>query len=71
MNAKKEWLSVEQAAEYAQVSVSLVYEWCSTRLTHYRLGTQNRRGKIFIDPADLDAFLQTLKVTPVGDEWPD
>ena len=34
------------------------------RLPHYRLGGQGRRGRILIEEADLEAFLETLKVMP-------
>jgi excisionase family DNA binding protein len=58
-------LSVKQAAERKGLSPQLVYRWCEERrLPHYRCGGRGRRGRILIDPADLDAFLQTLKVTP-------
>lgn len=56
-------LTVKQAAERALVSESLVYQWVSERrLAHYRLGGKGKRGKIGIDPRDLDAFLATLRV---------
>jgi excisionase family DNA binding protein len=56
-------LTVRQAAERAGVSSALVYQWCHEhRLPHYRVGGRGRRGKILIDPADLDAFLASLKV---------
>ena len=56
-------LTVAEAAERAGVSISLVYEWCSERrLTHYRIGGAGRRGKILIDPTDLEGFLGSLKV---------
>jgi excisionase family DNA binding protein len=64
-------LTVKQAAEWKGLSAQLIYLWCEERrLPHYRLGGRGRRGRILIDPADLDAFLETLKVTPrpPGDE---
>jgi excisionase family DNA binding protein len=61
MNATKKLLTVKQAAEYAQVSASLVYEWCATRMPHYRVGRPGKRGCIRIDGADLDRFLAGLK----------
>jgi excisionase family DNA binding protein len=65
LSARK--LTVKQAAERAGVSPALVYRWCQEqRLVHYRLGGQGRRGKILIDPADLDAFLKSLKVEAGG-----
>lgn len=56
-------LTVKEAAEKAGVSESLVYEWCeSRRLAHYRAGGQGRRGKILIEPADLDKFMDSIKI---------
>jgi excisionase family DNA binding protein len=53
------------AAARAGVSPQLIYQWCrERRLTHYRLGTQGRRGRILIEDSDLDAFLDSCKVTP-------
>jgi excisionase family DNA binding protein len=58
-------LSVKQAAAAKGLSTQLIYLWCEERrLPHYRLGGRGRRGRILIDPADLDALMQTLKVTP-------
>jgi excisionase family DNA binding protein len=58
-------LTVKQAAGRAGVSPALVYRWCDERrLPHYRCGGRGRRGRILIDPVDLDAFLETLKITP-------
>jgi excisionase family DNA binding protein len=55
-------LSPKQAAERAGVSPSLVYTWCrEKRLAHYRVGAEGRRGRIRIDPADLDAFVRSLR----------
>lgn len=51
-------LTPKQAAERLGVSDSLVYEWCAAgALPHYRFGRNGRRGKILIDPAELDAFM--------------
>jgi excisionase family DNA binding protein len=56
-------LSVKQAAQRAGVSPALLYRWCEERrLPHYRLGGQGRRGRIQIEEADLDAFLESCKV---------
>jgi excisionase family DNA binding protein len=56
-------LTVKQAAERAGVSDSLIYQWCDERrLVHYRVGGAGKRGKILIDPADLDACMASLKV---------
>lgn len=55
-------LTVRRAAEKAGVSPSLVYTWCrEKRLPHLRVGAEGRRGQIRIDPADLDAFLKSLR----------
>src|SRR5437868_980746 len=60
-------LTVKEAAERAQVSAALVYRWCEERrLPHYRMGRKGRRGKILISPDDLDAFVNSLKVTPIS-----
>jgi excisionase family DNA binding protein len=64
-------LTPKRAAERAGVSEKLVYRWCAERrLSHYRCGGQGRRGRILIDPDDLDAFLLTLKISarPPGDD---
>jgi len=51
-------MTVRQAAERAQVSASLVYEWCKTGvLKHARYGRPGRRGTIRIGEEDLTAFL--------------
>ncbi len=61
-------LTVKEAAEHAGVSESLVYQGCDERrLAHYRLGGKGRRGKIGISPADLDAFVEGLKIEPPED----
>jgi excisionase family DNA binding protein len=56
-------LTVKQAAEKAGVSESLIYQWCEERrLAHFRAGGKGRRGKILIAPADLDAFMASIRV---------
>ena len=56
-------LSVKQAAERVGVSESMIYQWChERRLAHLRLGTGGRRGKILIEEADLDAFVNAQRV---------
>jgi excisionase family DNA binding protein len=60
-------LSVKAAADRAGVSAALIYQWCyERRLAHYRCGGEGRRGKILISPADLDAFMESCKVTPAS-----
>ena len=52
-------LTPREAAEQARVSVALIYGLCAQgRLAHYRVGGEGRRGRILIDPADLDAFMR-------------
>ena len=65
-------LNVKQAAERAGVSESLLYQLCSEgRLPHYRLGGRGRRGKILIAAEDLDAFMESCRVTePPDDDGP-
>ena len=56
-------LTVKQAGEQAGVSLALIYQWCQEqRLPHYRFGTEGKRGKILIDPGDLDRFMQECRV---------
>lgn len=56
-------LTVKQVAERLRISASLVYSWCEDRiLPHYRMGVKGKRGKILIDEAALEAFLQSRKV---------
>ena len=60
-----ERFTVKEAAIRAGVSSALVYEWCDERrLAHYRVGGAGKRGKILIEPADLDVFMASLKVEP-------
>jgi excisionase family DNA binding protein len=61
----KRSLNVREAAERAGVSTAIIYRWCEERrLAQFRPGAQGKRGKILIDPRDLDDFLESLKVTP-------
>ncbi len=56
-------LTVKQVAERLRISGSLVYSWCEDHLLpHYRMGGKGRRGKILIEEAALNAFLQSRKV---------
>jgi excisionase family DNA binding protein len=64
-------LTIREAAKAAGVSESLLYQWChERRLRHYRLGAEGRRGKIMVEQADLDRFLEDCSVEPgaVDDE---
>lgn len=56
-------LTVKDAARRAGVSPALVRTWVRDRaLPHLRVGAKGRRGKILIDPPDLDALLASFKV---------
>ncbi len=55
--------TVKEVSERLRVSDSLVYSWCDEHLLpHYRMGGKGKRGKILIEEAALDAFLQSRKV---------
>lgn len=57
-------MSVRQAAEHSGVSEKTVRGWVADGvLPHFRLGANGRRGKIAIAPEDLDAFLESRKVS--------
>jgi excisionase family DNA binding protein len=57
----KAWLSVKDAAEYLGLGRSSVYEIVAAgRLACYRIGPN--RGRIRFRPADLDAYLERMKV---------
>ena len=61
------FLSVRDAALRVGVSASLVYQWCAEgTLPHYRLGGSGRRGKIVIDPAELDKLFADSRVSGGG-----
>lgn len=62
-------LTVKQAAEKLRVSPSLVYSRCEDHLLpHYRMGGKRKRGKILIEEAALDAFLQSHRVEGQADD---
>jgi len=53
-------LTVKQVSERLLISASLVYSWCEDHLlAHYRMGGKGKRGRILIEEAALDAFLQS------------
>lgn len=55
-------LTPKEAAKRARVSASLIYCLCNDqRLPHYRIGADGKRGRILIDPADLDTFIQQCR----------
>ena len=57
-------LTTKQAAVIAGVSPSMIYQWTTVerRLPHYRAGGKGKRGRILIDPADLEQFMRSLRV---------
>ncbi len=57
-----DFLTPKQAAERATVSPSLVYTWIrEKRLACFRMGAIGRRGRILIDPADLEVILRECR----------
>lgn len=63
--------TVKELAAARGLSRQLLYVWCNEkRLPHYRAGGKGRRGRILIDPADLDALLESIRVPagPPGDD---
>ena len=55
-------LTPKQAADRLGVSPNLIYVLCQEgRLPHYRIGADGRRGRILIDPADLDEFIAACR----------
>ncbi len=63
-------LTVKQAAARLRISPSLVYSWCEDHiLPHYRIGGKGKRGKILIEEAALDAFLQSRKIENGVSDW--
>jgi excisionase family DNA binding protein len=60
---KTKLITPKEAAESLGVSSSLIYQWLEERrLVHYRFGGEGRRGRILIDPADLDKFMRKCRV---------
>lgn len=58
MSITTEGLTPAEAAKRAKVSRSMIYTWCAEkRLAHYRFGAEGRRGRIVIDPDDLDKLI--------------
>jgi excisionase family DNA binding protein len=56
-------VTVKEAAEKLEVSVSLVYQLIAdARLPHHRIGGRGRRGKIVIQNEDIQAFLASCRV---------
>lgn len=66
---KADKLTPKEAADRAGCSLSLIYQLCHEgRLAHLRIGGRGRRGKIIIPVSDLDAFLETCRITEPPDE---
>lgn len=62
-------LTVKEAAAYARVSQSLIYDLCAKGLIpHIRVGRPGRRGTLRIDSDELDGFLAACQVTPADEE---
>jgi excisionase family DNA binding protein len=62
MDTTKKYLTPAEAAEYACVSRSLIYRWRKDgMLPCTRPGAQGCRGKILIEPEDLDKLLQSFR----------
>lgn len=58
------YLTVDEAAGRACVCPGLVRGWVRDGLLpHLRVGARGKRGKILIDPTDLDGLLASFKVT--------
>lgn len=55
-------LTVKEASRQAKVSPSLVYQWVKEkRIACYRMGSLGKRGRILIDPADLDVVIKECR----------
>ena len=64
-------LTVKHVAERLGISQSLVYGWCDDHLLpHFRLGGKAKRGKILIEEAALQSFLQDHKVEARAGDLP-
>ena len=64
-------LSAKEAATQIGVSERLVYVWCEQRkLRHFRMSRDGKRGRILIDEADLDEFVEGFAVEPAPPSEP-
>ena len=55
-------LTVKEASRLAKVSPSLIYQWIrEKRLACFRMGGLGKRGRILIDPADLDVVIRECR----------
>lgn len=65
------WLTVEEAAEYARVSFSMINSWMAERKLPYsklgkiKPGRIRNTARVVIDRQDLDRFLESCKVAAV------
>jgi excisionase family DNA binding protein len=58
-------LNVKEAAARIGCSASLVYQLCMERaIPHVRVGGQGKRGKVLIEEADLESYLESCRVEP-------
>jgi excisionase family DNA binding protein len=58
-------ISVKAAAKKIGVSQALVYQLCAEgTLPHYRVGGKGKRGKIVIDPNELESYFQARRIEP-------
>lgn len=56
-------MTVQQAAQKLEISVSLAYSLVAEgRLPCRRIGRKGRRGKIIVSEEDLKAFLESVKI---------
>jgi excisionase family DNA binding protein len=64
-------ISVKAAAKKIGVSQALVYQLCAEgTLPHYRVGGKGKRGKIVIDPNELENYFQGRRVEPAPGTQP-
>lgn len=58
-------LTPKQAAKQVGVSAALVYQWCKDGLLeHFRFGAKGKRGKVMIDLASLERFIESCRQAP-------
>jgi hypothetical protein len=61
VSAHSGFLSLEHAAQYADVSVKTIKRWIERGLPKYQAGP---RGKVLIRPNDIEAFLLRKEAIP-------
>ena len=63
----KVFLTLREAADYANCSpITLRRQVHAKALPHHRIGSNERRGKIFIKIADLEKFIEGCRFEAVG-----